>query len=821
MSADADSADEGLHPAGDDPDWQESAYLAWRDPVAGLGGNHRIGNELNRGTANLWCGVYTDAGDRFRSNGEGLDLFRLDGHGLVAGPQRIFHDGERLRFVLDGDGCRADLEITDAGARAFANAHTFTGTSGTAGTIFSNNFHVFCRVRGAVTLDEESWKVDAPAWRDHSWGARRWDSFVSSRSFGGEHGQGADALRFRFASMVGTNGSFFRVGSLERAGERVHVASAEMRVHVDDDSVRCPAAEVRYLLEDGGDDDRAYRDHRGDDRCHCAALRLGVRRRRDGRRRVGGLGLPRDQPQCPQRAGSPRLRARRRADQRHRAGRLGSQRGRPGVRQPAEDRAAYYRQLRDTVARTFVPELTTATAIDAAGLVDRIFAEFIVEEEWGEQLSREFGREFAAVLDEEVQSDADVTPAGFHELRARAAALATAAARSGDEQEQARCRRLADIERRFLERVDELRRDVLAERVDGVDESWGTDCSISPWALTRYLRSRLSDSPEIAVSALELVPGGRSKETMIVTLTGTTELPPQVIVRKDRPVGLLQTRAADECAVLQVVHAAGVPVPEPFFADEVSPDMLGARGSDQGRQTLLVMARVPGTKAGEYFPELAAPTEHQSEIALQLADALGRLHAVPLEDLAATNLDVGATVTEESLRTAVEGMAARIDALSGPPIVAVPLARHWLLDHIDDVVPAGRLCLLQGDVGLHNLLVENGRVTALVDWEGATIGPPARELAAVWPAATALTTWSAFVDAYCAAGGKPEAAEPAAVAFYRVFIALGACMTSRTGGDLFRTGAKRDLVTAHSGLDAHFRAQRNLARALEMAFARG
>ena len=25
---------------------------------SGLGGNHRIGNELNRGTANLWCGVY-------------------------------------------------------------------------------------------------------------------------------------------------------------------------------------------------------------------------------------------------------------------------------------------------------------------------------------------------------------------------------------------------------------------------------------------------------------------------------------------------------------------------------------------------------------------------------------------------------------------------------------------------------------------------------------------------------------------------------------------------------------------------------------------
>ena len=159
--------------------------------------------------------------------------------------------------------------------------------------------------------------------------------------------------------------------------------------------------------------------------------------------------------------------------------------------------------------------------------------------------------------------------------------------------------------------------------------------------------------------------------------------------------------------------------------------------------------------------------------------------------------------------------------LKGPPIVSVPLARQWLLDHIDDVVPTERRCLLQGDVGLHNVLVENGRVTALVDWEAATIGPPARELAAVWPAATALMSWRAFVDAYRAAGGPPEATDPAAVAFYRIFFALGACMTSRAGGDLFRTGAKRDLVAAHSGLDAHFRAQRNLARALEEALERG
>ena len=68
------------------------------------------------------------------------------------------------------------------------------------------------------------------------------------------------------------------------------------------------------------------------------------------------------------------------------------------MRQPSDDRALYLRQLRATVTATFLPELTSPTAIDAAGLVDRILAELIVEEEWAEALSREFGAEFAALL---------------------------------------------------------------------------------------------------------------------------------------------------------------------------------------------------------------------------------------------------------------------------------------------------------------------------------------------------------------------------------------------------------------------------------------
>ncbi len=486
------------------------------------------------------------------------------------------------------------------------------------------------------------------------------------------------------------------------------------------------------------------------------------------------------------------------------------------MRQPTDDRVLYLRQLRATVSNTFLPELSSATAIDAAGLVDRILAELIVEEEWAETLSAGFGAEFEALLASpaDVPGGAVLTPERFVELRRQAAEVVARDAGSGDAAALELCRRLVDVERRFLERVDELRRAVLAEVADADAETSSDECSLSVEQLTAYLRRKLPQSPDVVVTALELVPGGRSKETIVVSLSGTTELPAEVIVRKDRPVGVLQTRAAEEFAVLEAVYAhGGVPVPRPFFADE--------EGDELGPGTLLVMERVRGTKAGEYFPDLAAPKQHRDTLGRQLATALAHLHAMPFDDLRKTGLDAGAQVTTATITAAVEGMSTRSTELGGPPIAAVPLARQWLLDHLDDVVPSGPLSLLQGDVGLHNMLIDGDEITALVDWEAATVGPPARELAAAWPAATALTGWPEFVEAYVAAGGRSLATDDHAVTYYRVFFALGACMSSRTGGHLFRTGAKRDLVTAHSGLDAHFRAQRNLARALEDAHALG
>jgi len=473
------------------------------------------------------------------------------------------------------------------------------------------------------------------------------------------------------------------------------------------------------------------------------------------------------------------------------------------MRQPREDRALYYRQVRDTISSVLLPELQSAQAIDAAGLLDRILVEFIVEEEAAAELSAAYGAAFEASLRPGSKAEGRVvTPAQFDDLRAEAASLA----QSGADVDMAR--NVVEVEHRFLERLEELRRAVQAQggTRDGPGPS-GHGCSITAEQLTAYLRGRLAHSPDVVVESMAVVPGGRSKETILVSLRDTGELPHEVIVRKDRPVGLLETRAVDEFAVIDAVHTfGGVPVPEPFFAEP--------EGHALGEGTFLVMERVPGHKAGEFFPDLAAPAHDQVELGRQLAASLARLHSLPLDHLGRTHLDIAhATVTVDSTVAMVEAIMGRIDGLTGPPNVTAQMAGRWLLAHVAFVVPPSRLCLLQGDFGFHNMLIDRGSVTALVDWEAASIGPPARELAAAWNVATFLMDWPSFVAAYLEAGGRVEDTDPRAIIFYRVLMALGGLMTSKMGGHLFRTGTKRDLLTAHSGLDSSFRCARNLARA--------
>src|SRR3546814_4198727 len=86
---------------------------------------------------------------------------------------------------------------------------------------------------------------------------------------------------------------------------------------------------------------------------------------------------------------------------------------------------------------------------------------------------------------------------------------------------------------------------------------------------------------------------------------------------------------------------------------------------------------------------------------------------------------------------------------------ALSQTRQWLWDNIpaDDKGPS----LLHGDVGFHNILFDEDRITALLDWELTFLGHPAKDLAQLHNMVVAHLPWDRFMGWYRSAGGEAVA----------------------------------------------------------------
>jgi aminoglycoside phosphotransferase (APT) family kinase protein len=191
--------------------------------------------------------------------------------------------------------------------------------------------------------------------------------------------------------------------------------------------------------------------------------------------------------------------------------------------------------------------------------------------------------------------------------------------------------------------------------------------------------------------------------------------------------------------LLAIVHAAGIPTPEPIFAYD-STDELGP-----GFVTAFVH--------GKTLPRrLLADDTHHKAILTALMDALARLHA-----LDAGSVEFLAEYPESG--DPIAAMRTRLDALDEPH-PALEFGLRWLERH---PTPARAKGLAHGDFRIGNFMVDGAVVTALLDWECSHLGSPAEDLGWLctrsWRFgrlnlhAGGLATRDALLDAYCAQGG--------------------------------------------------------------------
>lgn len=256
-------------------------------------------------------------------------------------------------------------------------------------------------------------------------------------------------------------------------------------------------------------------------------------------------------------------------------------------------------------------------------------------------------------------------------------------------------------------------------------------------ALRDYLRRVFPRETTLEVAGARVVPGGGSKQTLFVDLCGTRELPATVVLRMDRADGIgADVTVVDEYHLFEILFELGLPVPRPFAAERDAA-VLGA--------PFIVVSRLPGGNIGDWLDV----DEPSRDFALDLARVLATLHAVPPERVG--DRLPGAT---GSVRERFEQDLRKYEAswrASGQPSIAMEQAVAWLKRNI--AAAEGRRALIHCDVGAHNMLGSNGRLTALLDWETAVIGNPAQDLTYVRPTVEQMLPWEDFLRAYEDAGG--------------------------------------------------------------------
>lgn len=314
---------------------------------------------------------------------------------------------------------------------------------------------------------------------------------------------------------------------------------------------------------------------------------------------------------------------------------------------------------------------------------------------------------------------------------------------------------------------------------------------------TTILRTLFPDDPDVAIAATHIVAGGFSKQTAFLTLTGCTTLPDRVVMRRDRANSALATTVVKEYDLLRTLHGAGVATAAPLglYVPETDAD-----------RPFLISAVAAGRNIGDYW-DVTAPSE---SFGRDLARQLARIHRLP-PDLF-PQIDGAGTPTRDHVQAELD--ATHADWLSlnlNEPVADAAFA--WLYRHLDWA--DGRRTLVHRDIGCHNMLVDDGHITAIVDWEIAWIGNPARDIAYVRDTVSQCIGWDDFVAEYIAEGGEmPGDGE---MQFYSIWSEVKNLVWTAFSGQIFFSGLSDDLALGYSGIYNHDRLCHRIARKLSSA----
>lgn len=346
---------------------------------------------------------------------------------------------------------------------------------------------------------------------------------------------------------------------------------------------------------------------------------------------------------------------------------------------------------------------------------------------------------------------------------------------------QALCKTIASIEANYCGRLEAA---VDAQVVESEKSRQGgfairNTRSYDEAALLAFIRERFPDERDVAIEKSGFISGGTSKFTMLITLKNTATLPTDIVLRGDASGTFGGASVTYEYRLIKAVHEHGGCVPKPLALEET--------GKVFGSPFMLVERR-SGASIGhmQNLPKQQDPALNE-DIAARLAE----LHRIPTS--AFGNWINGADMpsSAKALQWIDEGLRNWLPL--DMPSTVFSTAFEWLRRHVDINDRAPRT-LVHGDYGLNNILVENSKVTTILDWEFAHLGNPAYDLGYFRCMAEPLSSWEHFLCAYEKAGMKLPDQDQLNYATLFAATRLGVMTAQVTHG--FLSGTETGLVGA-------------------------
>jgi aminoglycoside phosphotransferase (APT) family kinase protein len=297
------------------------------------------------------------------------------------------------------------------------------------------------------------------------------------------------------------------------------------------------------------------------------------------------------------------------------------------------------------------------------------------------------------------------------------------------------------------------------------------------------------DAQAVRIDGLDRVEMGHSAETLLLTLSwtdGAGDHREDVAVRIRPPApGLLEpydlTRQFD---VLRGLEETPVRAPRAYWL-EPSGRVLG--------QEFYVMERLPGVVYERSVPsELANDPQRIHRMCEAMVEQIAAIHTV---DLHATGLETVAD-GREYLERELEHWSGEMRRVQRGPLPALERLTDLVRERRPEQSPA--LTLVHGDPKPGNFAFEGSEVSAVFDWEMATIGDPLADIGwaeVLWTVPGSFTSrpGALTVDEFIARWEELTGMTARNRPWYRAFQAMKMAIILLVGGHLFDAGYSDDV----------------------------